>query len=89
MTEYTYNTKGVCSRKIFLELDGNRIENVKFEGGCDGNTKGIAAMVRGLTVDEVISKLEGIECGRKGTSCPDQLAIALKQALSQKRCNEN
>ncbi len=84
--EYTYNTKGVCSRKIFLKLDGNKIVNVKFEGGCDGNTKGVATMVRGLTVDEVISKLKGIQCGRKGTSCPDQLAIALQQALDQKTC---
>lgn len=87
--EYTYNTKGVCSRKIFLELDGNRIVNVKFEGGCDGNTKGVVAMVRGLTVDEVVSKLKGIQCGRKGTSCPDQLTIALEQALDQEKCKKN
>ena len=85
--KYTYVTKGVCSRKILLELDGNKIVSVKFEGGCDGNTKGVAAMVQGLTVDEVISKLKGIQCGRKGTSCPDQLAIALQQALNQENCD--
>lgn len=83
--KYTYVTKGVCSRKIFLELDGNKIVSVKFEGGCDGNTKGVSAMVQGLTADEVISKLKGIQCGRKGTSCPDQLAIALQQALNQEK----
>ena len=85
--KYTYVTKGVCSRRIFLELDGNKIVSAKFEGGCDGNTKGVSAMVQGLTAEEVISKLKGIQCGQKGTSCPDQLAIALQEALNQEKCN--
>lgn len=85
--KYTYVTKGVCSRKIFLELDGNKIVSAKFDGGCDGNTKGVSAMVQGLTAEEVISKLKGIQCGQKGTSCPDQLAIALQEALNQEKCN--
>lgn len=85
--KYTYVTKGVCSRRIFLELDGNKIVSAKFDGGCDGNTKGVSAMVQGLTAEEVISKLKGIQCGQKGTSCPDQLAIALQEALNQEKCN--
>ena len=81
--KYTYIPKGVCSRKISVELDKDKILNVEFEGGCNGNTKGIAAMVRGQNVNDVIERLKGIQCQSKGTSCPDQLALALEQALKE------
>ena len=74
----TYKTSGVCARTIDFEVENNIIKNVKFNGGCLGNTQGIAKLVQGRTVDEVISLLEGTIC-RGGTSCPDQLAKALKQ----------
>ena len=80
--QYIYETKGTCSRKIFFELDGNKIVNVQFEGGCNGNTQGLAKMVCGRDVEEVVSKLKGVKCGFKPTSCPDQLAVALEQALN-------
>ena len=80
---YTYKTKGVCSRSIVIELDGDTLVSAKFEGGCNGNTKGISSLVAGMNIDEVINRLEGINCGFKGTSCPDQLAQALKQAKEQ------
>jgi len=76
---YTYKTKGVCSQSIVIELDGDTIISVKFIGGCNGNTKGISSLVAGMNIDDVINKLEGINCGFRGTSCPDQLAKALKQ----------
>ena len=73
---------GVCSRQISIEIsDDNIIESVKFLGGCNGNTQGISALVKGMDVEEAIERLEGIDCGGRGTSCPDQLANALKQAL--------
>lgn len=75
----SYKTKGVCSRSILIEVEDNIVKNVQFEGGCNGNTKGIAALVVGMPVDEVISRLDGITCGFKGTSCPAQLAQALKE----------
>ncbi|MEZ3433521.1 MAG: TIGR03905 family TSCPD domain-containing protein [Lachnospiraceae bacterium] len=71
---------GVCSRAIHVELDGDTIKNVEFVGGCNGNTQGIASLVRGMKVDDAISRMEGITCGYKSTSCPDQLAKALKKA---------
>lgn len=74
----TYKTSGVCSRTIDFEIENNIIKQVKFNGGCMGNTQGVANLVVGRTIDEVISLLEGIQC-RNGTSCPDQLAKALKQ----------
>lgn len=80
---FTYKTKGVCSRSIIIELDGEKVVSVKFEGGCNGNTKGISALVAGMNIDEVINRLEGINCGFRGTSCPDQLANALKQAKEE------
>lgn len=80
----TYKTKGTCSSEIQFdveEVDGEKIvRNVKFIGGCNGNLKGIGKLVDGMKVDEVISRLEGTTCGMKGTSCPDQLARALKNA---------
>ncbi len=79
--KYTYTTHGVCSRQIEVELDGDIISNVKFLGGCSGNTQGVAALVVGMNAEEAIEKLEGIRCGMRPTSCPDQLANALKEAL--------
>ena len=79
MTQITYSTKGVCSRKIYVTVEDNVVKDVKFEGGCAGNTKGVAALCVGMTVDEVIERLEGIRCNFKPTSCPDQLAKALKE----------
>ncbi len=77
--EFSYKTNGVCPRTIYIETEGDVVKNVRFEGGCNGNTKGIASLVKGMKIDEVIERLEGIKCGFKGTSCPDQLANALKQ----------
>lgn len=77
---FEYVPKGVCSRRIFIELDGNIIRTVRFEGGCSGNTQGLARLIAGMDVDEAISRLSGIRCGMKSTSCPDQLSIALRQA---------
>ena len=77
----SYIPHGVCSRKIDIEVDGDVIKSVHFTGGCNGNTQGVATLVEGMKVDDVIKKLENIDCGGRGTSCPDQLAKALKQAL--------
>ena len=74
-----YKTKGVCSREIHVELDGDIIKSVEFVGGCNGNTKGISALVKGMNVKEIIRKCKGITCGSRDTSCPDQLAIALEK----------
>ena len=76
----SYKTNGVCSRTINIEIDNGIVKSVQFEGGCNGNTKGISALVEGMKVEDVITRLEGIKCGFKGTSCPDQLAKALKEA---------
>ena len=73
-----YPTKGVCSQAIAIELEGDTVRNVQFMGGCQGNTQGIAMLVRDMKVEDVIARLEGINCGGKGTSCPDQLARALR-----------
>lgn len=74
-----YQTKGTCSTAIDLEVEEGKIKFVQFFGGCNGNLKGIASLVTGMNVDEAISKLKGIKCGFKATSCPDQLAQALEQ----------
>lgn len=80
MKRLDYQTEGTCSRLITVEVDDDgRIVNVVFFGGCHGNTQGIAALVKGMTVNEAIGRLEGIDCHGKGTSCPDQLARALKK----------
>lgn len=76
---YTYTTKGVCARSITIEVENNIVKEVKFLGGCNGNTSGISKLVVGMEIDEVISRLENIRCGFKTTSCPDQLAKALKE----------
>lgn len=78
----TFKTSGVCSRSIEYEIEGNTIKSVKFIGGCPGNTIGVSRLVKGKTIDEVISTLEGVPC-RNGTSCPDQLAKALKEYKSK------
>ncbi len=77
--EFTYKTNGVCSRAIYLDIEGEIVKSVRFEGGCNGNTKGISALVAGMNINDVIARLENTRCGFKGTSCPDQLAKALKQ----------
>lgn len=77
--QYEYRTKGTCSQRIIFEIEDNILKNVQFIGGCNGNLKGISSLVEGMKVDDVIAKLEGIQCGFKATSCPDQLAKALKE----------
>ena len=77
---YEYKTKGTCSSRILFDIEDGKVRNVQFIGGCNGNLKGIGALVDGMDVDEVISRTQGITCGMKPTSCPDQLARALEQA---------
>ena len=77
--QYEYKTKGTCSQRIFFDVENGKVTNVQFVGGCNGNLKGIAALVEGMDVEEVIRRVEGIRCGMKATSCPDQLAKALKE----------
>lgn len=77
-----YTTRGTCSRSIHIVLDGDIIKEVRFMGGCSGNTQGVAALVTGMKAEEAIKRLGGIRCGMKQTSCPDQLAKALKEALA-------
>ena len=81
---YQYRTKGVCSRNISFDILDGKVTDVRFEGGCAGNTKGVAALVEGMDAEEAIRRIEGITCGFKGTSCPDQLAKAIRQALENK-----
>ncbi|MCI9075452.1 MAG: TIGR03905 family TSCPD domain-containing protein [Dorea sp.] len=78
-----YKTQGTCSQAIQLELDGDVIKSVEFVGGCSGNTQGVASLVQGMKAEEAISRLEGIRCGFKSTSCPDQLAKALRAAMAE------
>ena len=82
---YTYKTNGTCSRVIDLEIENDKLVNVSFQGGCNGNLKGIGQLAKGMSVDEVIERLEGIRCGFKSTSCPDQLAQALKNYKNSKQ----
>ena len=77
--QYEYKTKGTCSQRVFFEIEDGKVKNVQFVGGCNGNLKGIAALVEGMNVEDVITRVEGIRCGMKATSCPDQLAKALKE----------
>ncbi len=79
---YTYQTKGVCSQKIQFDIQDGKVCHIKFIGGCHGNTQGVAKLAEGMDAQEVIAKLEGINCNGRGTSCPDQLARALKSALA-------
>lgn len=76
---YNYRPVGVCSMEMQIEVESDTIKSVKFIGGCPGNTVGVASLVAGMKIDEAIKRLKGIQCGSKGTSCPDQLAIALEE----------
>lgn len=78
-----YTPKGVCSRKIEIDIENGIINKVRFVGGCNGNTQGISKLVEGMKAEDVISRLEGVNCNGRGTSCPDQLAKALKEAIKQ------
>ena len=78
-----YKTRGTCSRLIKFDVEDNKETNVQFVLGCNGNTQGVAALVEGMDIHEVIKRLKGIDCNGRGTSCPDQLAIALEQYLEQ------
>ena len=81
--QFEYKTKGTCSQKIFFDVEEGKVHNVQFLGGCNGNLKGIGSLVEGMNIDDVIARLEGTTCGMKSTSCPDQLAKALKEAKAQ------
>lgn len=78
-----YRPKGVCSRQIDFEIKDNKVTDVKFVGGCNGNLQGISRLIEGMDVHEAIERIEGITCGLKSTSCPDQLAQALKEAVGE------
>ena len=78
-----YRTKGVCSRMVIVDVEDGVITDCQFIGGCAGNTKGVAALVKGMTAEDAIGKIKGIRCGFKDTSCPDQLARALENALAE------
>ena len=80
---YTYRTHGVCSQKITFNLENGIVSDVSFFGGCNGNLKGIARLVDGMKAEDVIARIKGTTCGFKKTSCPDQLAIALEEALKE------
>lgn len=83
---YEYKTKGTCSRQISFDIDKDgKVHNVSFVGGCNGNLKGIGSLVEGMDADFVIARLEGTKCGMKNTSCPDQLAKALKEAKANQQ----
>ena len=79
MEHISYNTQGTCSRKIEIDVEDGVIVNAAFVGGCSGNTQGVCALVKGMTIEEAIKRLRGIHCGPRPTSCPDQLAQALEQ----------
>ncbi len=78
-----YKTRGTCSREISFDVVDNKVTNVRFLGGCSGNTQGVAALVEGMDVNEAIKRMDGIDCAGRGTSCPDQLAKALKLYLEE------
>ena len=81
--QFEHKTKGTCSQKILFEIEDGILKNVQFIGGCNGNLKGISSLVNGMAVEDVISRIDGIRCGFKSTSCPDQLAQALKEAIKK------
>lgn len=85
---YEYLTKGTCSRKIMFTIEDGMLHSVKYEGGCNGNLQGIGKLVEGMRAEDVLARLEGIRCGSKPTSCPDQLAHAIRQALEQEEEQE-
>ena len=77
-----YKTKGTCARAVIVDVEDGVITDCQFVGGCSGNTQGVAALVKGMKVDEAVAKIKGIKCGMKSTSCPDQLALALEEAAN-------
>ena len=83
MQKYAFTPSGVCSAQIEFEIDGNTVRNVRFTRGCSGNTQGVSALADGMDRDELITRLKGINCGGRGTSCPDQLARALELSKNQ------
>lgn len=83
--KYQYSTQGTCSFQIDLDVEDGVIKDIQFYGGCDGNLQGICSLVRGMKVEDVLPKIEGIRCGMKTTSCPDQLARALRQVMAAKK----
>ncbi len=85
MFHYDYRTKNTCSQVISMDLDGDRVYNVRFFGGCDGNLKAIPRLIDGWTVEEIASKLSGVECGMRGTSCADQLARGVREAYEAEK----
>lgn len=85
---YEYSPRGVCSQKMIFDVEDNIVKNLRVLGGCNGNLQGISRLVEGLPVDEVIKRLEGIRCGMKSTSCPDQLAQALKAVKKAEEDNK-
>ena len=83
MDRFTYMTRGVCSRAIEIVIENGVIESVRFNGGCSGNTQGVAALIKGMRAEEAVARLEGIDCRGRGTSCPDQLARALREYMAK------
>lgn len=81
--EYRFNPKGVCSREMIIQVEDGIIKNLKIVGGCAGNTVGLSHLIQGMKIEEAIKRLKGIPCGVRGTSCPDQLAIALEDIKKQ------
>jgi uncharacterized protein (TIGR03905 family) len=81
---YTFSPKGVCAKSIAFEIDGDLVRDISFVDGCDGNLQGLAKLAEGRTINELVSLLKGIKCGHKATSCPDQLAKALKKHQPKK-----
>ncbi|MBR2280430.1 MAG: TIGR03905 family TSCPD domain-containing protein [Ruminococcus sp.] len=81
--KYSYTPYGVCSRKIDIDIEDGIIKDCRFTGGCNGNTTGVATLVKGMNAEEAVKKLKGIDCNGRGTSCPDQLALALEEALER------
>ena len=81
--KYTYRTQGTCSQAIEFEIEDGIVKNVQFYGGCNGNIQGVSILIEGMKAEDVIAKLEGIRCGFKATSCPDQLAKAIRLALAE------
>lgn len=82
-----YRTQGTCSSQIIFDVEDNKLKNVKFVGGCNGNLQGLSRLVEGMDIDDVISRIDGIHCGPRSTSCPDQLARALKAYKAESRPN--
>ena len=80
---YTYNTKGTCSVSVSFDLEDGIVKNIEFIRGCMGNTQGVSSLAEGMKAEDIINRLEGIDCGGRGTSCPDQLAKAIKKALNE------